>query len=343
MLMLQALFPSVRVLPFVHFLQRPPDKIAPLQLRRTEPGISTTILPSTRIANLSHSVLAAPKGRIGTPRTPALTKAGKVPILHLFIDSDTDIVSIGYTYPDIETDWGNVSLQDKRPENPEQRGRLAAILLTHFHPTPSRPKIIRPALESPIGLPEGYEPVDRYRRFTVLVRAVGHAFDGSYSIQLSYKGSTIGIFTVLFRGKDSQCAACRVRSNTGRRVRGLIEIPDDVVLDIIEDAKLDVKHLTSDDLSDEILKCISADLVGPTGVVLAVLQLKTNGDSIQESGSTLDQSIIPHLQLLSARIATPVPALVSQLTANAPEPGPTPIQFCDWKEHVSFDDGWKRA
>ena len=238
-----------------------------------------------------------------------------------------------------------MSLQHKRPENPEERGRLAAILLGHFHPTESRPKIIRPILTSPIGLPVGYEPVNHsYRRFTVLVRAVGHAFDGSYSIQLSYKGSAIGIFTVLFRGKDSQCAACRVRSNTGRRVRGLIEIPDDVVLDVINDAKLGVGEAASDidTLSNELKKRIGADLVGPTGIVLAAL---TTNTASQESGSTLDQNIIPHLELLSASIATPAsastPAPGSQLASH--DPGPIPIQFCDWKKHDRFDDGWKWA
>ncbi|KAF7985973.1 hypothetical protein HWV62_43940 [Athelia sp. TMB] len=261
----------------------------------------------------------------------------------------------GYTYPDIQSRKGKVSLQDKRPENPHERRKLMAILLEHFHPTkPSLPwnhwpGIIHPISGPNIHLPGGYEAVDTYRRFTVLVNAVRHAFDGSYSIQLSYKGNAIGIFTVLFRGKDSQCAACRVRSITGRRVRGLIEIPDEVVLDVIQDANLGLGEAASDIsiLSAEIRQRIRADLVGPTGIVLAALPVKADTE-IQESGSTVDPNIIPHLELLSASIAAASESsLASGAAPDLPpalkDPDLMPIQFCDWQKHDRFDDGWKWA
>src|ERR1700675_3018174 len=74
-------------------------------------------------------------------------------------------------------------------------------------------KIVHPIFTSPVGKDaDDRTMIANSRRFVVDVELAGHAFNGSYMLQLIYKKKVVASFAVLARGEDMQCAACKLRS-----------------------------------------------------------------------------------------------------------------------------------
>lgn len=231
---------------------------------------------------------------------------------------------------------------DTKITNEEERKKCIKILQEHFglHKSspckspPSHPIFTTPAPDG--TLPAGMTA--EYRIFVVEVEIVGHAFDGSFLLQLIYKNQVIGSFAVLSRGHDTRCAGCKARREAGSKVRGSIEIPLDIVASIIKEGKLDSVGGTYDDGMDKVIVALreklGVRLVGPSGMLLAEAVDGASNDS--DRRGPLDEKIVPELKVRSAAAAYP---------ANTSH-GSDPIQFHNWTDHGSIlPDGhkWKTA
>jgi tyrosinase len=252
-------------------------------------------------------------------------------------------VKKGYTYPPID----GVSLDNPLPVDVEKRREYMGILQKHFGLTapPSRaphegstmkhPIFTGPIHKGPSTLPLGHMRVDDYRRFTVLVDAVGHAFNGSYYVQLSYQQQVIGSMAVLSRGEATQCSACKTRADDGTRARGFIDIPEDIVLQIVKDGDLNKEKATTDELIANIRSSLTLKMAGPTGVILAtalpVSSPKSSAQDNREPGSVLDKSIAPSVKLLSSAAAIPESDSRSTKTPA--------LQYYDWTSHGTLLTG----
>jgi len=239
-----------------------------------------------------------------------------------------------YTYKSID----GVSL-DTEVTTKEERQKCIKILQEHFglytvspcKLPPSHPIFTTPA---PHGtLPAGMTA--EYRIFVVEVEIVGHAFDGSFLLQLIYKNQVIGSFAVLSRGHDTRCAGCKARREAGSKVRGSIEIPLDIVASIIKEGELESLGGTYDDEMAKVIVALreklGVRLVGPSGTLLAEA---VDGASNDRRGP-LNEMIVPELKVRSAAAAYPTNS-----------DGSDPIQFHNWTDHGSIlPDGhkWKTA
>jgi tyrosinase len=158
--------------------------------------------------------------------------------------------------------------------------------------------------------------IPNYRHFTVQVELVGHAFNGSYWLQLLCNEKVIGSFAVLTRGEGTRCAACVARHKAGGQVRGIIDIPEEVVHPILEDIGRKEPNTEKDSVIGSFKKCFSARIVGPSDVLLA--EAVESKDRVP-----LERSIVPELVLLSA-------------AAARPEGRDGPVQLFDWEDHGDF-------
>lgn len=246
----------------------------------------------------------------------------------------------GYTYPPID----GVSLDNPPPADAKKRREYMHILQKHFgltqhplripsqDPTMKHPIFTGPIHKGPSTLPLGYVRVDHYRRFTVLVDAVGHAFNGSYYVQLLYRRKVIGSMAILSRGEATQCSSCRGRANNGMKSRGFIDIPDVIVVEILDDGGLDTEEATTKVLIKHIKDSLTLKMVGPTGVLLAtVLPEVPSAQDDFEPGSTLSKSITPSVKLLSAAAAIP--------ENDGSTEAPAPLQYFDWVSHDTLLTG----
>lgn len=142
-------------------------------------------------------------------------------------------LSAGYTYPAVE----GVSVDV--PSTPEQRQSYIRVLQQHFgleilteNGRLNFPIFKKTIKENP---PPQHVFIPGHRRFSVEAEVVGHAFSESYMLQLLHKGEVVGSFAVLSRGDATRCTACKAHREAGGRVRGVINIPADVIATLIQD------------------------------------------------------------------------------------------------------------
>jgi tyrosinase len=175
-----------------------------------------------------------------------------------------------------------------------------------------------------VSPPSQHVLIPNYRHFTVQVQLVGHAFDGSYWLQLVCKEKVVGSFAVLTRGEGTNCAACLARHKAGGLVRGVIDIPEDVIHPLLEDIVKDQPTASTSNLAASLKECFGARIVGPSDVLLA--------EAIESNGKmALESHLVPELILLSAAAARP-----------ANQDGA--IKLIDWKNHGDLlGSDWMRA
>lgn len=249
----------------------------------------------------------------------------------------------GYTYPDIvETVNGQsitVSLTKDFPSTEEDIENCMAALQAHFGQS-------QPASDGKLALevgpvPRGHDAIPSYRRFFISVELVGHAFGGSYALQLIYKDTVIASFAVLSRGDNTQCAACKIHVKAGGQVRGVIDIPDDVVYEISSDAPATPSGgSVLNNTVSAIRSSFRVRLVNPSGSVLADAVTPTNKSQFtrgKSEGVPLDPNIVPKLELRSAA------AMRRRRTGN--QRSPAPLKFFDHKSHHSLlgNHKWRTA
>ncbi|KAJ2911520.1 hypothetical protein MD484_g8892, partial [Candolleomyces efflorescens] len=222
----------------------------------------------------------------------------------------------GYTYPDIVAvvrgKKEHVSLSDPLPKSDEEVHRVRNIIQTHFRANkkrgidvPWRFKIPH----KPNTIPLDHTVVPNYHRFYTFVELVGHAFNGSYSLELLHEGQVIGSFAVLTRGDTTQCASCRARKKAGGEVRGIIDIPDETLQDIVLSKSETLS--TADDLvealASAVKESITVRLVDAGGNLLADTHPRPGVQGLLPSpngtGSLLEAAIVPKVLLRSAAAA----------------------------------------
>ncbi|KZP16895.1 hypothetical protein FIBSPDRAFT_38715 [Athelia psychrophila] len=217
------------------------------------------------------------------------------------------------------------------------------ILRQHFNPT-----ILSLYVPRESGSPEGPEAplehvrVGKYPTFTLIADAVGHAFNGSYYVQLSYGEWVIGSMAIFSRGEATQCSSCQGRARDGTRTRGVIDIPEVIVDQMVKDIRVGHKNVPMGDIVQHITTRITQKVVGPTGVLLAIASPKPPPESSAQddpqSGSPLKKSIAPSVKLLSSFTAIP--------TSYAKDPTGAPLHYfggCDHGTLETNEQGWTWA
>ncbi|KAJ2932061.1 hypothetical protein H1R20_g5021, partial [Candolleomyces eurysporus] len=258
----------------------------------------------------------------------------------------------GYTYPDIVAEVNGkqqrVSLTNRLPETDQQVHECKAILQSHFGVCEKGSlaglHLKKAADDTPI--PEGHHLVRDYQRFYTFVELVGHAFNGSYSLQLLFKERVIASFAVLSRGDATQCASCRVRKKAGGQVRGIVDIPDEVVQEIINSRSEELS--TADDLVETlasfIKESLSVRLIDAGGNLLADAVARPGVPGIRTvggEGSRLEEAITPVVHLRSARAVRKVDdSVVVPARGQLPKMG---LTFFDHSDHGDLIGGqeWK--
>lgn len=216
------------------------------------------------------------------------------------------------------------------------------ILQNHFGLTQSKPYQPREGstYEGPIAPPD-HVRVGQYPRFTILADAVGHAFNGSYYIQLSYRKHVIGSMAILSRGAATQCSSCQRRATDGTRTRGVIDIPESIVIEMIKDIR-DDGSVSIEEISAHITANITQKVLGPTGVLLAIASPKSLESPAQDNrqpGSPLKKDIAPSIELLSSFTAIPI-------SAEERAPTDAPVHYFDQNIYgplATDEQGWTWA
>ena len=210
------------------------------------------------------------------------------------------------------------------------------IIQTYFGVN-QKPEILRP--EQTIAypqVPKDHAIIPRYHRFYTFVELVGHAFGGSYSLELLYNKRVIGSFAVLTRGDATQCASCRIRRKAGGEVRGIVDIPDETLRDIAHSVS------TEDNVVGALAAAIKANvtvrLVDAAGNLLADTDASANAPGIRQSknndGRRLEETIAPKVRLWSAGAI--------QKLARTPAGEELPdrdVTFFNHQDHGDFFEG----
>jgi len=253
--------------------------------------------------------------------------------------NDQQIFPKGYTYPDITATVDNqtitVSLTADFPSTEDDVENCMAALQEYFgQSTPSSADLaiqLGPA-------PRGHDAIPNYRRFSVVLELIGHAFGGSYYLQIVYKNTVVTSFAVLSRGDNTQCAACKIHARAGGKVKGIVDLPDDVIHDVAST----ISQRGGSALSNIILalkSSLSVRLVGPGGGLLADAVPSHEGSQFtrgQSRGALLDESIVPKLELISA-------GAMKRRVRNSRSRAP--LKFFDHQGHGALlgDHEWKTA
>ena len=249
----------------------------------------------------------------------------------------------GYTYPDIvETVNGQsitVSLTKDFPATEEDIENCMAALQAHFGQS-------QPASDGKLALeigpvPHGHDAIPSYRRFFISVELIGHAFGGSYALQLIYKDEVVSSFAVLARGDNTQCAASKIHAKAGGKVRGVIDIPDDVIDSISRGVRTPLPGgSVLNNTVSAIRSSFRVRLVNPGGSVLADAVTPTNKSEFtrgMSEGVPLNPGIVPKLELRSAA------AMRRRRTGN--QRSPAPLKFFDHQSHNALlgNHKWRTA
>ncbi|KAJ2918785.1 hypothetical protein MD484_g1570, partial [Candolleomyces efflorescens] len=160
-----------------------------------------------------------------SPLQPFRTASGEywTPSHARFLKDANSKYKFGYTYPDIvQTINGEdktVSLNDPLPDSNEEVNRCKEVLQRHFGFPEPRPGKVDLGDDKDLTYAN-------YRRFHLAVELVEHAFGGSYSLELVFRGKVVASFDVFARADSTQCAACRAGRAEGGFIRGVLDIPN---------------------------------------------------------------------------------------------------------------------
>ncbi|KAJ2926527.1 hypothetical protein H1R20_g10547, partial [Candolleomyces eurysporus] len=190
--------------------------------------------------------------------------------------------------------------------------------------------------------------VPNYRHFYVFVELVGHAFGGSYSLELVHEGQVIASFAIFSRGDQTQCAACRVQREAGGLVKGVVHIPDDVITSIIDSRSDELSRLPDQGKLPEVARAVRESvhvrLVNPAGHLLADAVGHSRGSdsgSGEGAGIPLDDAIIPKIELQSCRaVRKEWPVELED------EPGEAALSFfghVEFGDLLTSDHQWRKA
>ncbi|EGO02408.1 hypothetical protein SERLA73DRAFT_178343 [Serpula lacrymans var. lacrymans S7.3] len=180
----------------------------------------------------------------------------------------------------------------------------------------------------PVGIPDNYEMIPQYRSFVVQVRLLEHAYNRSYSFNLTYKtpsGSEeyVGSVSVFARADHSPCAECASRRASRSVVRGVIPIPDTLVEKIIS---LILAAGSFEAILGNIKKGLTGELVDSTGQKLATAE---GGDDAED---------VPAGRSTSAKVT---PLTISLLSSAIAEDADDSVYMLDSSNHGDiFSHGW---
>lgn len=255
----------------------------------------------------------------------------------------------GYTYPDIVATVNGqerrVKLSDPLPETDQEVHEIRNVIQTHFGVNKKVP-VLGPQLKMTYddgSVPAGHRVVPSYHRFYTFVELVGHAFGGSYSLEVLYKKKVIGSFAVLTRGDATQCASCKVRRKAGGEVRGIVDIPDETLQDIVESESEALA--TADDLVEALSKLIKTKLtvrlVDAAGNLLADTVARGGvpgiGPSGNNEGRRLEAAITPRVRLQSAGAVRKRDETLE--STHDGKPSETDITFFNHADHGDLLEG----
>ncbi|EJD38205.1 Di-copper centre-containing protein [Auricularia subglabra TFB-10046 SS5] len=250
-----------------------------------------------------------------------------------------DVFPKHYTYPVVEGVDVSKTVSDR------ERVKYRSIMQKHFglretvdkskNKTRSHPS---PLFSNPITdilIPGGISAVQNYRHFIVSVMLNEHAYNDSYSFELSYQPSpdesrVESHVVVLSRPKNTGCAACQGRYIEGGIVRGMIHIPSHHVVTLLDNlVSGHPSERNEGDEADVIKSSFSAKLVGRGGHVFATARA---GQVVPEA-DRLDAVITPSVKFFSA---------YAGLDSLFGEEGP--LSFFGWQNHEEVFVGcWKKG
>ncbi|KDQ14965.1 hypothetical protein BOTBODRAFT_174471 [Botryobasidium botryosum FD-172 SS1] len=242
-----------------------------------------------------------------------------------------------YTYPGLD----GVFIDDSAPA--EQRTLHRAILQKYFGldivQIRNKARTLKQQLFSDINsLPDNLEAIYNYRHFIIEAELVGHAFDGSYQLDVFYATKAgedlhVGSVAVLGRGDASNCEACKARREAGSRVYGIIPVPHEIIVKSVEEHDLDEETVDNAVLVRTVKDGFHAQLSRPGGILLS-----HNSHRYSGTGSALSDELTPKLRFRSANVAAPkAPRLEGHRTDVPQDASPEePYEFYDWQDHESL-------
>ncbi|KAJ7741079.1 Di-copper centre-containing protein [Mycena metata] len=215
--------------------------------------------------------------------------------------------AMNYTYPPIqgvEVVWGE-------PLRLSLRAKYLAVLQRHFSMDPHlllgrhvalKPKIFTDDVRSKV--PGGYAAVHGFRHFAFRVELLEFAFNSSYYIEFLYQKTEdttvpVGIVPVLGRGSNTRCAACNTRRVRGNKIKGVVTIDTNLVVDIVVKEGLNHPDTTHEQVIDALKKNIWASLATPEGGRIA----SARHGAAAHGRRPLPTEAIPKIVIASANVA----------------------------------------
>ncbi|KAG8738890.1 hypothetical protein FRC10_006407 [Ceratobasidium sp. 414] len=219
------------------------------------------------------------------------------------------------------------------PPTPEQREKERAILQKYFgydlkktlkdHPTrlptmlPERlPWSVHGSIPRGLEVPKTAKKVKGYRQFVVTASLSPSYHNGSYSLnvvmQINQKSIYVGSIAVLGRGKSASCGNCQARRVANTRVRGVLLVPHEHVVGVIEASPIEAPvpqgsgsagaeaaavHGPANRLIQNLRTSLNCHVVLPSGRVYSRLSKEGLSD---EGGDPNDT--VPEVHLLSCDV-----------------------------------------
>lgn len=253
-----------------------------------------------------------------------------------------------YTYPPI----GQVKLNPKVPLTLEERKVQLRYLQDHFGYNPIAARdgidIVKFHLFKKISpyngkVPSNGTPVDNYRQFVITASLSPRYHEGSYMLKvfMDVEGGTIevGSVAVLGRGKSASCGNCQAKRAADVRVRGVIMIPHEIVIGVLQaattipppetqQASMHADH--GGEVITTLLSSLSSRVVLASGKVHSELSKNASHANAQSS------EFEPAIQLQSCDVYQPPLETNDQKSA-------APFSFYDWKGHGAPDGKWVKS
>ncbi|KAG8739839.1 hypothetical protein FRC10_005069 [Ceratobasidium sp. 414] len=290
-----------------------------------------------------------------------------------FVDpnSDPDNVNIPrnkyYTYLPI----GPVDPNPAVPPTREEREKQRRYLQDHFGYNPLKARDSKPDVQFPeffphgipphgvpgtfysgvprgLELPAGHVKVDNYRQFVVAASLSPAYYGGSYSLNIVLKVNeqssvNIGSVSVLGRGKSASCGNCQARRAANTRVRGVVLVPHELIVGILEAAPIltpapgaSTSGAETDDPASRLIEglrsSLSSHVVLPSGKRHSEL---STGRPVPEN-RRLPNETTPTIRLLSCDVYQPGVGGDGQ-SADAP------FNFHGWLDHGPALGTWAKA
>ncbi|KAG9119290.1 hypothetical protein FRC07_005740 [Ceratobasidium sp. 392] len=191
-----------------------------------------------------------------------------------------------------------------------------------------------------------YEVVNNYRQFIVQVSLSQTDFGGSYRLKLNLaigeNEFEIGSVAVLGRGRSAGCGNCQGLRAIGARVHGVVLIPHEAVVGLVQSlpsaahaASADDDAPELEDVAQKVLSSLRPSIVLPSGKVVSRPSTELE---VTDATLKLPAGAVPSIHLLSGGVYQPLssekPADTdAKLTWLKAEVKKSPFGFYDWKDH----------